>query len=334
VYGSEADLMDEFIIQLVIETFYKTYFIARTREALKITNVLGINGHLGTEVAWNFGAKSKEKKEGYRERYKQELKNTGWDGKKPLLGVAVTNPFKWPLKTSVFKFIKAFISKNWSTHHSGLSFYNWSLEKEKQYNRYLRGIASAINKYNGNSDFHVVVISMDTNDISSCRKLQSLLKKPGTFFSSEKYNGYEMKELIISLSTLITSVYNGVVLSIDGKVPLIGVSIDEKLKNIFREIGQDEMFYFQADDPDLDDNLYKGLRNIKSNDDFIYRELLNSLDYFNKKLEQMGFFLQEHLKLRFKGIDFRKRSIENEEGEIPHFEEVKTTIPRSIGLKR
>lgn len=300
-FGVEAGEMDEFIIKAVREMCDKTYFIARSKESLRRINVLGLEGHLGTDVAWTFESKPENK-----DRIKKDLLTSGWDGKKPLLGISVMNPYCWPIKPSIFKLIRSVITNKWDLHYKKWYYFSGSKEKEKLFDEYLKNIAFAINKYSEVMDFHTVIIGMDAHDVRAAKKLQTHLKKPGIFFSSKNYDGYEIKEILSSVILLITSSYHSRVLSLATKVPAIALSMDEDLKNIFNETGQVEKFYFEVGEENLGNKLYRAIRMIKVNEDLIFRELDKSIDYYYKKRDQMGLFLYEFTKNSFKGINLKR----------------------------
>lgn len=51
---------------------------------------LGLKGHVGTDTAWIYDGAISAK------RADKQLVKAGWDGEKPLIGIAVINPFCWP----------------------------------------------------------------------------------------------------------------------------------------------------------------------------------------------------------------------------------------------
>ena len=123
-YGSEAGAMDKLVQKVARKLCSETYFIARTEPSLKIINDMGLEGHLGTDTAWPFPP-------GDAAWAKKEIQDkTGWDGKKPVLGVAVINPFYWPVKPSLTRLTRSAITRNWDHHYEKWYFFCTAMRKE------------------------------------------------------------------------------------------------------------------------------------------------------------------------------------------------------------
>ena len=100
-YGSEVGRMDPYIRRTVRRLCRDTYFITRTENALGALRALGLAGHAGTDTAWTYdGAIGADEARAL-------LTRQGWDGRKPLLGVAVIDPFCWPVRASLGKWVRA-----------------------------------------------------------------------------------------------------------------------------------------------------------------------------------------------------------------------------------
>ena len=109
---------------------------------------MGLKGHIGTDTAWTFKSPPS-----YSDKVQRELKKQGWDGRMPLLGVAIINPFWWPVKPDILKSIKSFtnniISKNHSDplHYKFWMFHQYTEEDDKKMTHYLNSIANSVNKF-------------------------------------------------------------------------------------------------------------------------------------------------------------------------------------------
>lgn len=140
-YGSEVGDMDGFLKKLAMEMCDETYFITRTHASQKRLESLGLQGHVGTDTAWTFHTNDAEK------TVEQELLAQGWDGIRPLLGVAVINPFWWPVKPSVRKWLMSSLTGQRHLQFQSWYFFSDSPERRKQYRAYLEEIADAVNRY-------------------------------------------------------------------------------------------------------------------------------------------------------------------------------------------
>lgn len=293
-YGSEAGYMDRFVERAAKDLCSKTYFIARTESSLEIIKELGMAGHLGTDTAWKFHSLSK------KDWVMDKLRATGWDGKKPVLGVAVINPFWWPVKPSLFKLVKAFITGDWAFHYQKWYFYSWSDKRRELFENYIAAISGAINEYVKNNDVQVVIIGMEMLDEDACYALKKCLKQEAVVFPARDYDGYELAQLLRSLSVLVTSRYHARVLSMENYVPTVAVSMDERLDNILGELGQSEKLLLKADETHLKEKLLVALEYIGAHRTELSRQIKLKLPYYYGTMDVMGRFLKDFVYKNFR----------------------------------
>jgi len=295
-YGSEAGEMDDFVKRAASELCSETYFIARTQASLDIIKSMGLEGRLGTDTAWTFPPAPSD-------WAKRELmEKTGWDGKKPIVGAAVINPFYWPVKPSLLKVGKSAIRRKWEMHYEKWYFFTWSEERKKLFRAYIEGIADALNKFSSEHDTHVVAFGMEALDYDACNELVNLIKPPSGFFSSKFYDGYQITALLHSLSLLVTSRYHAKVLSSSGGVPAVAVSMDERLYNIFDEAGHIADYYLPCDEPDLGKKLLEKMEKCWENREKVSSEVLATLPGYLRKMADMGSFFRKWIEESFPGI--------------------------------
>jgi polysaccharide pyruvyl transferase WcaK-like protein len=296
-YGSEAGDMDPFVKKLASELCSDTYFIARTEESLKIVQGMGLKGHMGTDTAWTFTPAPPEWAEA-------ELKDkTGWDGKKPILGVAIINPFWWPVSPSLARLGKSILTKNWDYQMEKYYYFSDSPQREAMFDAYVKALADSANKFCAEHDAHVVAIGMEALDLDACEKFTSMIDGPTGIFSSRFYDGYQMTAVLHSLSLLVTSRYHARVLSSTGGVPSIAVSMDERLFNIFSECGHVDEYYLKTDDRDLGKKLPATMEKCWANREAVSREILASIPGYLKMMADMGKFFRGWIEEKFPGIE-------------------------------
>ena len=296
-YGSEAGDMDPFVKKLAADLCSDTYFIARTEESLKIVKEMGLKGHMGTDTAWTFTPAPPEWAE-------KELKEkTGWDGKKPVLGVAIINPFWWPVSPSLTRLAKATFEKDWDYHMEKYYFFSDSPERRAQFDRYVKALADAANSFCETHDAHVVAIGMEALDLDACEKFCAQIKTPTGYFSSKFYDGFQMGSVLHKLSMLVTSRYHARVLSSTGGVPSIAVSMDERLYNIFNECGHIEDYYLKTDDPQLGKKLIETQEKCWDNREQVAREIKCSIPGYLETMAEMGKFFRGWVAEQLPGIE-------------------------------
>ncbi len=288
-YGSEADEMDAFLERTVRKLCGDTYFIARTKSSFTLLHGLGLRGRPGTDAAWEFDSSSCT---GWA---RDALTASGWDGKTPLLGIAPINPFWWPVKPSLTKWIRAGITGDHSLQFRLWYFFSWSKKRRQQYESYLDAIASSVNEFASEHPCHVVILGMEELDTDACHRLKAKLTVPASTFLSSDHNGYEMAAVLRQLSLLVTSRYHAEVLSMQEAVPCIAVSMDERLDNLMQEMNMVRFQLLHVDDPALSAELSCALEYVWSNRTQIKKETGQQYARYQHTLDQMGDFLVEWL---------------------------------------
>ena len=61
------------------------------------------------------------------------LREQGWDGEKLLPGVAVINPFSWPVRPSLWRWAKGMISGDLSAQYDKWHFFSDSPARRKAF---------------------------------------------------------------------------------------------------------------------------------------------------------------------------------------------------------
>jgi polysaccharide pyruvyl transferase WcaK-like protein len=295
-YGSEAGRMDPFLKKIAAEMCSDTYFIMRSEASLKIIEEMGLEGRIGADTAWTFPPAEKS-------WVTRELKEkSGWDGKKPLLGIAVIDPWSYPVKPNVTKTVKSALTRNWENHYEKFYFFTAS-ERDGKYPAYINGIAEAVNRFKKEHDVHVVVVGMDATDYDACGDLAAALGTKPAIFSSRFYDGYQMTGILHSLSMLVTSRYHARVLSMTGGVPSIAVSLDERLYNILDECGHLDDYYLRTDDPALGEKLEPMMEKLWTKREKVSGEIVAALPRYLKQVADMGKFFRGYVVEKFGGIE-------------------------------
>ncbi|MCD7826842.1 MAG: polysaccharide pyruvyl transferase family protein [Clostridiaceae bacterium] len=284
-YGSEAGKMDVFLERTVKRLCSDTYFIARTQNSLDQIQRLRLKGHLGTDAAWKFDSAS------HAGWAVTQLRQSGWDGISPLLGIAPINPFWWPVKPSLVKWLKAKLTGAHSLQFQLWYFFSWSKRREQQFEDYLDAIAHSVNEFAAKHSCHVVILGMERLDADACSKLSGKLANPASVFLSSDHDGYEMAAILRQMSTLITSRYHAQVLSMDARVPSVAISMDERLDNIMQELDLSQYQLLHADDTELASELKIALDYILFHQEQIKDKIGCQLASYQNTLNEMGDFL-------------------------------------------
>ena len=288
-YGSEVGTMEPFLERAVRRLCRDTCFITRTQESLAALRRLGLRGHAGTDAAWSYdGAVPAQEAE-------ELLRKQGWDGKKPLLGIAVINPFCWPVRASVYKWLRGLADGNLAGQYDKWYFFSDSPGRREAYRRYIRGFAAGTRAFLKKQDYFPVLIGMEKLDAKACRALQARLSCPGAVFLSGDWSADVMTGVLHRLSLLVTSRYHAAVLSMEGACPIVAVSMDERLDGIMRELGYDRDYLLHVTDEDLGRKIYRALMAARTDREAIHRHILAQRAHYLEMLDEMGAFLKRYL---------------------------------------
>ena len=284
-YGSEVGKLSGWLARLSSDMCRDTYFMVRTDESLKNLKLLGLKGHVGTDTAWTFQSSEGE------QWARQQLLQAGWDGKQPLMGVAPLNPYCWPVRPSLWRWLKAVVTRDFSQQYDKLYFFSDSNERRQQFERYLSAMTAATNQYAKSHGAFVVVMGMEQLDTRVCEQLEQRLNVPLVIYTSKTSNVFQMTGLLRKLNILLTSRYHASVLSMEQACPIVAVSIDARLNGVMREVGLADHYLHHADDADLENRIMTSLRMADENTEAIKQQIKQQLAvYKNKTMAMSQFF--------------------------------------------
>lgn len=288
-FGSEVGSMDGFLKRMAEDMCKDTYFIARTRESQLILNEMGIKNHLGTDTAWLY-------EDGISSAHAEDLlRLQGWDGKKPLLGISVIDPFCWPVRPSLVKWFRSKITGNSLGQYDKWYFYSDSPERRKAYNRYMDQMSAAAAAFCKEHDMFPVVLGMEIMDAGPCRELQKRIGCPGAVFLSEEYSADIMTGILHKLSILVTSRYHAAVLSMKEGCPIVAVSMDERLDSLMKEVELDDAYLHHVADEDLGQKILGSLGEGYDCRSELKEHLQQQYTAYREKQKDMGIFLQQYI---------------------------------------
>lgn len=303
-YGSDVTRLQPRLARLSKTMCSDVHFIARSQSALEVLQEMGFTAHLGTDTAWTFCVP--EEKDNAREA----LMRQGWDGRKPLLGVAIINPYCWPVRPSFWRWTKAVLLGQRALQYDKMYFFSDSSERREKYYRYLAQMAEAAKAYRDAHDAFVVIIGMEKLDAQACRNLRALLDKPCASLTSLDHDVFAMTSVLHQLDALITSRYHAAVLSMLKAMPVVAVSMDNRLDGLFHDIGfsgpslrqaQDKLSSKQVllhhvDDEDLAKHIILSLEEADAKRNDIIATIRQHAELSRATLKEMSEFLTHWIK--------------------------------------
>jgi polysaccharide pyruvyl transferase WcaK-like protein len=283
-YGAEAGHMDPLVAKMCGRYCKNSLVITRNEESRTVLRELGVTTELGTDTAWTFEPKPPE--------YGQSiLKQVGWDGRTPVLVVCPINPFEWPVKASVAKFaLRTLTGAYKSSHYRTVYFHNSGPAADRAYQHYLTAIANAVHAFRKQRNVFVILVATERLDARPANRISEKLGGVPVL-TSDQYNMYELVSILRSCHMMASSRYHGIVTSMPGLVPSAGITMDERIRNLMRERGHQELL-MTVDDPDLEPKLLAALERIS---DGIARTVVKNL----KVMARMGVFFEEEVQRRY-----------------------------------
>ena len=212
-----------------------------------------------------------------------------------MLGIAVIDPFCWPVRASLKRWIRGKITGDFTGQYDQWYFFSDSPMRRRAYKRYIHELASAADRFMRDHDYFPVLLGMERLDERACRDLLIRLGGKGAIFHSGAYPADMMTLLLRRLSLLVTSRYHASVLSMKNGCPIAAVSMDERLDGIMHELGYQERFLQHVTDPDLGEALYRAMADAAANEDEIRTLIRRHEKAYQEKVMTMGAFMYNYI---------------------------------------
>ena len=283
-YGSEVGHMDGWLGKLCKDMFQDTYFMVRTEQSLHNLKALGLKGHRGTDTAWVFQTVEGET------WANTQLHHAGWNGKQPVIGVAVINPYCWPVRPSLGRWMRAIITRDFSNQYDKMYFFRDNNQRRQAFHHYLKEMASAVNHYQREEDAFVVILGMEKLDAEACRIIEKQMYRPHAVYTSETCDVFQMTGLLRQLSILVTSRYHAAVLSMEHTIPIVAVSMDARLDGLMEETELHKSYLHHVDDKQLAERITASLHQAEKHRTEIANTIRHHLATYKNKVEEMSKF--------------------------------------------
>ncbi|NBO64219.1 MAG: hypothetical protein EBU88_05135 [Acidobacteria bacterium] len=297
-YGAEAGQMDAMIEWMVARYCSNSMVITRNPESQEVLGKLGVATELGTDTAWTFDPLPPS----YGEA---ELRRAGWDGQQPVLAVCPINPFWWPVKASVTKYLSLLLTDSGKeSHYRSVYFHNAGSEVERAYAFYISSLVKAVERFRKERGVFVVLVAMEMLDRRACERMVSELG-PVPVFCSDEYDMYQMVSILRSCQMMVSSRYHGIVTSMPGMVSSAGVTMDERIRNLMHERGQADLL-LTVNDPELEEKLGVILEKLLFEQERIRDGIGRSVARNLRTMARMGIYFEEHVQRRYPEFPVRR----------------------------
>jgi polysaccharide pyruvyl transferase WcaK-like protein len=297
-YGSEAGHMDPVVRKMCARYCKNSLVITRNEESRTVLRDLGVPTELGTDTAWTFDPREPE--------YGQSvLRQVGWDGQTPVLVVCPINPFEWPVKASIGKLALHTVAGAYKeSHYRGPYFHTSGPAADVAYARYLNAIANAVAAFRKQRNVFVILVATERLDSRPANRISEKLGGVPVL-TSDQYNMYELVSILRACHLMASSRYHGIVTSMPALVPSAGITMDERIRNLMRERGHQELL-MNVDDQDLEPKLLAALETLATEGERIADGIARTVVKNLKLMARMGVFLEEEVQRRYPEFPTRR----------------------------
>ena len=296
-YGAEAGQMDPFLQEMSRRYCGDSLVITRNEESQSVLGRLGVPTELGTDTAWTFEPLGLE----YGERI---LRQAGWDGQTPILGLAPINPFWWPVRPSLVKLaLCSTLGTYRDSHYRSIYFYKDGAHVAQAFHSYLRNFADGVLAFRRDHRVFPVLIGMEALDRRACEIMGEHLSAVPLFIS-DQYDMYQLVSILRCCHLLVSSRYHGIVTCMPALVASAGVTMDERIRNLMRERGHQDLL-LEVDDPNLASKLVIILNKLLKESDSIRNGIGRTVVRNLKVMARMGVYFQEHVRQRYPEFPLR-----------------------------
>jgi polysaccharide pyruvyl transferase WcaK-like protein len=297
-YGSEAGHMDSSVAKMCGRYCKDSLIITRNEESRTVLRKLGVPTELGTDTAWTFEPLPPE-------YGRKVLQDAGWDGRLPVLIVCPINPFWWPVKPSLAKYAaRATSSAYKDSHYRTVYFHKSGTDVDAAFERYLTSIAKAVDAFRQRHRVFVALAATEQLDTRACRRVSEKLGGVPVF-SSENYDMFQMVSILRAGHLMASSRFHGIVTSMPALVPSAGITMDERIRNLMRDRGHEDLL-MNVDDPDLEPKLLAALEELAADGERIADGIGRTVVRNLKTMARMGVYFEEELRRRYPEFPTRK----------------------------
>ena len=297
-YGAEAGHMDPVVRKMCGRYCQNSLVITRNEESRALLRELGVPTELGTDTAWTFDPSPAE----YGESV---LRKVGWDGKAPVLVVCPINPFEWPVKASVAKFaLHGLAGAYKNSHYRSVYFHNAGPEADRALTYYLNSIANAVDAFRKEKNVFVILMATERLDARPALRISERLGGVPVL-TSDEYNMYQVVSILRACHMMVSSRYHGIVTSMPALVPSAGITMDERIRNLMRERGHQDLL-MKVDDPDLEPRILAALDKLSREGEMIADGIGRTVVRNLKVMARMGVHFEEEVQKRYPEFSTRR----------------------------
>jgi polysaccharide pyruvyl transferase WcaK-like protein len=296
-YGAEAGHMDALIEGMCARYVHDSLVITRNVESQSVLGKLGISTELGTDTAWTF----EPRPDSYGRKV---LRDAGWDENTPVLILCPIHPFVWPVKASLAKYVARLTTGAYKdSQYRTVYFHESGAEIDGQFKHYIDGFVSSTRAFQQKHKVFTALAATERLDAVACRAIAE--KVPGLpIFTSDDYDMYQLVSILRQASYMVSSRYHGIVTCMPSLVASAGVTMDERIRNLMRERGQEHLCV-SVDDPDLGARMLQMMESLVAESESIRAGIGNTVVRNLKVMARMGVIFEDLMRRQYPEFPLR-----------------------------
>ena len=296
-WGAEAGRMDAALEAFVARTCRGALVLCRNEPSRDILARLGVRTTGGTDTAWTFEPDPPEVGAGL-------LRAAGWDGRAPVLVVCPVNPYWWPVRPRAGRaLLDRARGATPDDHYRALYYHDFGPEDRARFERYLDALAAAVGPFARARGAFVALVGMERLDRRACAALADRLGGAPALVSDE-HDMFRLVSVLRRARWLVSSRYHALVCATPGGVPGVGVTFDERIRNLLEGRGQADLC-LAADDPALALRLADALERLERERDALAGAVLGTLPGELEAMGGMGLDFADEVARRCPGLPLR-----------------------------
>ena len=296
-YGGEAGHMDALIQDMCARYVHDSLVITRNEESQNLLRKLRIPTELGTDTAWTF--------EPHPPEYaRKALREAGWDEKTPILVLCPIHPFVWPVKASIAKYLARVTTGAYKeSQYRTVYFHESGTEVDQKYRHYISGFGKAVAAFRQRHRVFPILVAMERLDAQACHSMLEFL--PGTpIFTSDAYDMFQLVSILRCGSYMVSSRYHGIVTCMPSLVASAGVTMDERIRNLMRERGHEDLF-LTVDDANLEAKLLQLMETLVTEADSVRDGIGRTVVRNLKLMARMGVIFEDAVRRTYPQFPLR-----------------------------
>ena len=297
-YAGDAGHMDDLIQRMCARYTSESLVITRSLESQQLLSGLGVPNELGADTAWTFEPHPPE----YARR---ALCSAGWDEKTPILVLCPIHPFVWPVRASIGKYLARTLTGAYKDcQYRTVYFFESGTEVDRKLKHYISGYTNATKAFLQKNRVFPILVAMERLDAVACREIAREI--PGIpVLTSDDYDMFQLVSILREATYMVSSRYHGIVTCMPAKVVSAGVTMDERIRNLMRERGHQDLL-LNVDDPDLEPRLIQVMDSLVTDADQIRDSIGRTVVTNLKAMSRMAIVLEDEVRRTYPEFPLRQ----------------------------